>query len=257
MKKRISILMCFCFMITLAQNEDKIVRDLNKKNQISEVYTYDFKQNGDSLLLSHDYYNKDGNIIKNIILNKDGKTYLYYTYEYNDYGSTKITGFNNDQVMTTQILFEYDEKGNQIKYQQNKPNGEVVVEQKRLYNSENKNIELHSKKDKDFYLKQKYFYNTDGYYSKIETYNLSQEIVLIREYNYDNNRNLLTVFDITKNKILLVENKYDDHNLLMEKKLGDNKKVQLKYDAEGNKIQELTIENEKMVRNHKYIYKKF
>jgi len=276
MKILITIALSFYSIGLVAQNENELKKQLIIKNNISEImkYKYDI-QTGDSILVSHNFFDVHGNRFDDIRYKDDGQIRFRYKIEYNEENlMTKQTGYNDKDSISTILLYEYDSKGNLTDYKQISPDGIVLNHQKREYNKKGQNTLLKNKHQNSdaFYLSSKYTYTKKGLYDKIESYNINGQLNHTSHYQYDTNENLIAIYR-EKDKIrkLIITNTYNDKNQRVENYiLGENeqlidgkpintetgRKIEYKYDTEGNLAEELTFEKGELINKEKYFYKK-
>ena len=277
MKKFLILILLLLINKTFSQKENELARKMRMENKIEEVEFYDINiKNSDTVLIEHDYYNNYGNIIKNTFINNDSTIRTKYIFDYNEKKLlTKITGYNEKNEVYTIAKYKYNEFGSKTENKQFKPDSTLTNFQKREYNDRNQNTKLFNQKknSNDFYLSQKYFYTTDEQYSKIETYNQNEKIVSISEYEYDNDKNLIVIYEnIDGVKKIVTKNKYNSKNLIIEKYFpkkiegireiesqfgSTDKLIKFNYDLYGNKTEEITFENGVIVKKIIFKYKFF
>ena len=140
-------------------NEDS----LRIKNKINERLTYVFKSDSqDSILKDKDVYNRLGQRILDYRFNDDGEIHYSYEIEYNSQGlMIKQIGFKDGEISTI-LTYNYDSNNNRTENFQHKPDGTLLIHQKRVYDSQNLNTELYNEdlKNKSTYLSYKYYYTT-------------------------------------------------------------------------------------------------
>ena len=270
MKKLLVIILFISFNIN-SQNESQEKKDLITNNNINEILTYQYNEKGDSIQTGIDIYDIKGNHIKDLRL-KGGKVVFKYLIEYNEKNlMTKQTGYNETGEISSILLYEYDDNGNQVSYKQVRENGEILGYQKRKYNSQNQNTELYNfnKKSNDFYLSYKFFYNNYNLYDSTESYNSTGKLINKSEYKYENG-NLIKLVSTSNNKKYKTSYEYDDKEHLIDKKyhrkrnvILNGKKIILKqwketfeYDYENNMISKISSGNGLNFKIEKYFYTK-
>ena len=270
MKKLLVIILFISFNIN-SQNESQEKKDLITNNNINEILTYQYNEKGDSIQTGIDIYDIKGNHIKDLRL-KGGKVVFKYLIEYNEKNlMTKQTGYNETGEISSILLYEYDDNGNQVSYKQVRENGEILGHQKRKYNSQNQNTELYNfnKKSNDFYLSYKFFYNNYNLYDSTESYNSTGKLINKSEYKYENG-NLIKLVSTSNNKKYKTSYEYDDKEHLIDKKyhrkrnvILNGKKIILKqwketfeYDSENNMISKISSGNGLNFQIEKYFYTK-
>ena len=268
--KKILIILLFTYFNINAQNENQKKKELIIKNNISEILTYQYNQNGDSIQTGIDIYDKKGNHIEDLRL-KRGKVVFKYLIEYNEKNlMTKQTGYKKNGEISSILLYDYDDNGNQTSYKQVKENGEILGHQKRKYNSKNQNTELYNfnKKNNDFYLSSKYFYNNENQYDYTESYNSTGKLINKSKYEYEDG-NLIKLISKSKKKYK-TSYEYDQKSRLIKKNRNrkrtvilNGKKIILKkwnekfeYHFEDNIISKISSGNGINFIIEKYFYKK-
>lgn len=275
MKYAIATIIILSTTLLLAQNENDLKRELRKRNKISEILTYEYNlETNDSLLTNHDFYDVSGNHFKDVRYNEKGEVHFKYIIEYNEARLiSRQIGFDELDSISTILVYEYDIKGNRTIYKQLSPDGTVLNFQKREYNDKGQNINLYDKVDDSFYLSQQYYYNKEGKYEKIESYNIQGQLAATSEYEYDGNGNLITMYQVVEEKLKIISiYKYNEQNQRIEivypkkiEKIVDgiletnetSENVLFNYDSEGNLIEERTFENGALLKIEKTYYKKF
>lgn len=234
---------------------------LRVKNNISERLTYVFQLNSnDSILTDKDVYDDKGKYIKDLRYDDKGEVRYNYIIEYNENGlMIKQTGYDYGEISTI-LTYKYDKQNNRTENFQHKPDGTLLIHQKRVYDSDNLNTELFNKnvKNNTFFLSYKYFYGDNKLYSKTERYLENGEIVSTTIYDYNQEENSIALYEDKKKKNnLFLTKQYNTLNQLTEKTfLNANKRIEYKYDIEGNLIEEITFINDAIDSRKKYHYKK-
>lgn len=132
--KKILIILILLTSTLNAQNENEKRKDLIAKNKIKEIITYQYNEKGDSINTGIDIYDKNGNHLEDLRL-EGNKIVFKYLIENNEKNwMTKQTGYKDNGEISSILLYEYDENGNQITYKQVKEDGEILGHQKRNYN---------------------------------------------------------------------------------------------------------------------------
>lgn len=258
-----------------AQNEYKSAQELIKKNKIKETFTYEHDlKTGDSLLTNQEVYDRNGNVQKNIRFDENGIEYMF-VYEYQNNLRIKQTIYNKNGDLFSILTYSYDEKENQIEFKQFNLDGVILNIQKRKYNNLNQNTEFFKKKPNEdtLFLLHKYYYREDNTYSKIETFNENTELVSESKFIYDEDGNLITVYDIENGlKMGLHSYIYDKKNLLRSSKhqyksyellngkpqlVVLNKKFKYEYDNENNIVEKNIFKDDKLSGKETYLLKKF
>ncbi|WAC03061.1 hypothetical protein N7U66_05380 [Lacinutrix neustonica] len=262
MKIKLTILFIIFVSIQLfGQNESEKEESLRVKNRIGEKLTYEFNlETNDSILIDQDFYNKNGKHIKDLRFNEKGEIRYSYTIEHNSKGlMEKQTGYKFGEISTI-LTYKYDENGNRTDNFQHKRDGTLLIHQKRTYNKKNLNTELHNKRknSEDYFRSSKYYYNKDGKYSKIKSFNPNGKLIRLSEYEYDKKGNKSKVYNIKNgNKDLTVSYEYDDKNNLIKRLfIKSNKHIEYKYDNENNLIEEKTFEKNILTKKVRFSYKK-
>jgi len=270
MKKLLIITLLFTSFLN-AQNENKKKKDLIIKNNIKEILTFEYNEKGDSIQTGIDVYDINGSHIEDLRL-KSNKVTFKYLIEHNEKNlMTKQTGHKENGEISSILLYEYDDNGNQITYKQVRENGEILGHQKRTYNDKNQNIELYNldKKTNEFYLSYKFYYNDIDLYNSTESFNSNGKLISSSDYVYEDG-NLIKLTSITNGKKYKTSHKYDSKGRLIEKKyhrkrnvLFNGKKIILKqweekfeYDNEDNLISKISSGNRINFKIEKYFYKK-
>lgn len=246
----------------MGQNESKKAETIRIKNKINEQLTYRIDINtNDSILTDQNFYNENGKLIKDLRFNEKGDIRYSYLIEYDDNNQMiKQTGYNESGEISTVLTYKYDSNGNRTDYFQHKPDGTLLNHQKRTYNKKNLNTELHNnlKYGHGYYRSSKYFYNENGQYSKIKSFNPKGKLIRLSKYEYDENGNKYKVFDVKNgNKVLSIQYEYDNKNNLITRriiKLG--KRIEYRYDDENNLTEEKTFEKGILTKKTKFFYNK-
>lgn len=245
----------------LGQNESEKEENLRFKNRIGEKLTYKFNlETNDSILIDQDFYNKNGKHIKDTRFNEKGEIRYYYIIEQNSKGlMKKQTGYKFGEISTI-LTYEYDENGNRTDNFQHKSDGTLLIHQKRTYNKKNLNTKLYNKQKNsdDYFISNKYYYNKNGKYSKIKSFNPKGKLVHVSKYEYDKKGNKSKFYNIMgNNKDLIISYEYDNRNNLIKRLfIKSNKYIEYKYDSENNLIEEKTFANNVLTKKIKFNYKK-
>lgn len=259
-----------------AQNRNELTRELREKNKISEMLTYEYNISGnDSILIDHNYYNKEGKLLKDVRFNADGNVRFKYLIEYDKNGfMIKQVGYDKLEAISTILVYENDKQGNQTVYKQLKPDSTILSFQKRVYNKKGQNTKLYNKhrNSAKFYLSQRYYYRKDGQYEKIKVYNPQNQLVAFSEYEYDEKGNLTATYQrVGSERKLISTCKYDGRNRRIElsypKQISEivdgeyvtndnSRKIEFDYDSDDNLIEERTFKNNVLVKKERFFYKK-
>ena len=160
-----------------AQFEEEKSRNLRINNLISEVLVYEIDpENEDSLVVSHNYYNKDGKLIKDIRFHGNGKPRFWYEMEYNTEGNITLQkGYKASGSLSTKLVFEYDKRGKLTDYKQLRSDGSILKHQKKEYNKKGQNtVVLNRHPNGSFIADCKYFYREDGQYDRIKQFTVNE-----------------------------------------------------------------------------------
>lgn len=269
--KKILLLLLFSFSFINAQNENKKKKDLIIKNNIKEIITYQYNQKGDSIKTGIDIYDAKGNHKEDLRVKGD-KVIFKYLIEHNDKNQMiKQVGYNDEGNISSILLYEYDDNGNQTSYKQVKEDGKILNQQKRLYNNKNQNTELHNfnKKTNDFYLSYKYTYNDNNQYKTIESFNAHKKLTSSAEYFYENGflikyiskrngKKYKTSYE-NNSKGLLIEKKYfRKRNVILngEKTVLKQWEEKFQYNTKDNLISKVSSGNGTAFKIEKYFYTK-
>lgn len=272
----------FCFLLFLCsasifgQLENELNRDLIKATKISERHTYEYNlKASDSLLKKLTTYDSEGYISQELLYNENGEViYKYVTEKTEDNLTHTVGAYNQDGELSSTTIRKYDENGNQISYSQVSSTGAILNQQKRTYNDRGQNIELYNKDRNSnvFFKATEYYYREDGQYLKEISFNPQGKITAINEYEYDVNGNRIALYQILDNKKELVStSEYNSKN----QKIKDNRRkinfitrdgkvsfgdgmdtTTYRYDKEGNLIEEVEYEENRIKKTTRYFYKK-
>lgn len=209
--------MLFSTKVLFAQFENNLNRELRQRNKISEILTYEYDlETGDSILTDHDFYDKHGNLIKDLRYNENGEIRFKYIVEYNEEKlMTRQIGYNESDSISTILVYEYDRTDNLTDYKQLKPDGSILHHQKRKYNKKGQNTKLYNKQknSSDFYLGSKYYFRKDGCYERIENYTLNGQLSSTSEYEYDEDGKFVALYQVVGNdRKLISTNRFNDQN---------------------------------------------
>jgi len=269
-------LLLFCSISIFGQLENEMNRELIKTNQISEKHTYEYDlKTGDSLLKSKTVYDLEGYILKDLRYNENGEVVYKYVTEKTEDSLTRAVGaYDKDGQLRSTTIRKYDEKGNQISFNQVTPTGDILNPQKRKYNDFGQNIELYNKdrNSNKFFKATEYYYREDGQYQKEISFNPQGKITAINEYEYDENGNRTALYQIVDNiKELVSTSEYNGKNQKIKQhrriinyitrdgrvNFGDGMNTTtFRYDNEGNLIEEAEYEKKELKKLTRYFYKK-
>lgn len=275
------LIMSFFFLIyslnLLGQMDADLTKERIKANNIKEQHTYNFNvQTGDSLLTNIILYDDNGNLLEDKHYNEKGDVVFKYVAEYNaDNLLHKLIGYNQNGVVQSTTIREYDEQGNRIISYQVTPTGDTLNTQKRIYNDLGQYIEVYNKdrSSNKFFKATEFYYREDGQYKKFISFNPQGKITAIDEYEYDENGNRIALYQIVDNRKELVStSEYNDKNQRIKQHrrnidfmtrdgrliFGEgNKSTAYVYNQEGNISEERVYENDELIELTRYYYIKF
>lgn len=276
---RNTITLCLLFLLCnhlTAQFEEEKLRKLRVENGISEILVYQIDPvSEDSVIFTHNFYNRQGKVTKDMRFHGNGKIRFWYEMEYNSKGNIILQkGYKASGSLSTKLTYDYDKKGNLTDYKQLRSDGSLLKHQKKEYNKKGQNTSVLNRHPNGSYIADsKYFYREDGQYDRIKKFTQNEWVPSNITFAYDDDDKLIAKYGtIGKQRNLLEEYSYNEEGLVAEVKLpellggrGNNgmetrsggKSVQYKYDTEGNLIEARTIENGQLVKWEKYCYKKF
>jgi len=98
---------------------------------------------------------------------------------------------------------------------------------------------------KTFIEKKVYYYDIDGFYSKIEYYSIKGKLRYTKKYYYDENYRITKIESIHSTSFVEnIKTKYDkNHNLIEEYNETLNLKVIYRYDLNGNQIEMISYDS--------------
>lgn len=258
-----------------AQNEDKTDKELRIKNKIKEVCTYNHSINyNDSTIINKSVYDLNGNLSKSYSFYEGKLSYTYVPQYQNELLVKEFMYYKNDSLFYT-LTYDYDERGNQTDYKQTSTDGTLEIFQRRKYNEKNQLTEFYSKKEKgdSLFLEHKYYYNNEGYNSKIETFDETGKLIIEGKLIYNKKGKLITRYETESNlsnrthtyiynkKNLLVES---NHKIInnetirgIQKLISSTRKLEWKYDSEDNMVEESFFENDYLSAKTTFFYTKF
>lgn len=260
MKKIVLFIILFFISKTFAQGNNEFTRISKKNNLTKEVKVFRL----DSLnfyLLTHTYYNKFGNLIEDILYHEDGTIWADELYQYNE--QQQIVS-SLEKTRNTISKYKYNKSGNLIEYKRTKADSTIMYHKKIVYNEKNQKEKVFVKKENkdDFYLYENNFYTNDGLCSKKELFNASGENTSTEEFEYDNNRKLIIIYQLIGKKVTTTNNKYNKKGELIKINYSSNISSnnssnyflyafrKLKYDKYGNKIEDITYNSNHRIRDH-------
>ncbi|GAB5401538.1 MAG: hypothetical protein Aureis2KO_31230 [Aureisphaera sp.] len=265
MKRNALLLIFLClpfFTLVIAQNNYTIQKNKRIKIGVSEHFKYAYDLNsGDSTLVHHVKYHKNGEPIKDYVYNEMGQLKDSSEYTFNSKGlRAKRTRFKDGKVFRID-LYNHDDQGNMIDHFQYDGEGTLLIHQKRKYNSKNENTVIHNKhrNGKDYYLAAKYKYTKSGKFESRKRFNPLGKIHNTSLYTYDEKDNCTSVAqDKGSGYQTYLQLKYDENNNLIERNFVLEKLTkQYAYDGEGANIEEIHRENNTLTKKFRYFYKKF
>jgi len=245
-------------------------KKIRSKNNISESFEFFHQINSnDSILKSHKTYNKNGEILTNIVFSLEQDTLNNVTYEYEDEKLVKSNlYFKNKKniVFNSTRIYSYDKNGNNSEIQIINKDGKIIY-QTIDYNSNNLKKALNSKwlNKTDFSITEEYFYSKNNNLIKKKIYNPNGELFCEVKYQYDNLGNLIGSYRLQNGKKDIIDfYLYDKDNNLIESgfefffdKKPNQYKTKYEYDTNHNIIKEYHIEDNIVKSIHSIKYKKF
>ncbi len=119
------------------------------------------------------------------------------------------------------------------------------------YNEKNQKGKVFVKKKNkdDFYLYENNFYTNDGLCSKKELFNEYGDTISKEEFEYDNNRKLIFIYQLIGKKVT-TKNTYNKKGELIKTNFPSNVLRKFKYDKYGNRIEEITYDENRKIMNH-------
>lgn len=247
MKKILLFILLLSISKTFSQDNNEFTRICKKNNKTKEVKVFRL----DSLefyLLDHTYYNNFGNIIEDILYHEDGTIWADELYQYNE--QQQIVSSLN-KTRNTISNYKYDKSGNLIEYKSTQADSAIMYHKKIEYNEKNQKGKVFVKKKNkdDFYLYENNFYTNDGLCSKKELFNEYGDTISKEEFEYDNNRKLIFIYQLIGKKVT-TKNTYNKKGELIKTNFPSNVLRKFKYDKYGNRIEEITYDENRKIMNH-------
>ncbi len=258
-------LLFFLGSILNAQNYNEVVEKIRAKNGISEMITYKVDvSTGDSLLIDHNWYRPDGQLLKDVRYNDEGTERYRYDLTYDENGFLKEQKGYKFGELSTVLSYVYDKVGNRTQNLQHSPDGKLLIHQKRIFDEKGQNTELYNRNRDNgtFYKAATYEYNSEGKYSRTYYYNDAEQLVRISESKHQRTKKgyRVKIYETLGNqrRSLILINSYNDQGLILERnRLSRKERLVYTYDNDGNLIEEVSYSNDIPSSMLKYVYSKF
>lgn len=273
------MLLVFLTIDGFSQNEQELFKQIVKDNQIKirttiEVEIDKNKITNEEYIYGVDSFGLSGNKLVEIKYKENGEIKGMYKSEFDKKGDLKrMIGMDGKGEITTILEYEFDSRKNIKNRYQKKPNGTIVIHQKRQYDSKGMNTKLLNRgRSKDWYVASEYKYNKSRQYKSIRKYNEKKQLLWTKNYKYKKG-NLVKIYEVSGGKRkLYVEFKYDKRGNLTSRnypkeieQIKDgltvkgkySKSVKFTYNNEGMKISEKVFKDGKLTSFKKFKYKKY
>lgn len=238
---------------------EQAIEEIRARLKIIErrAYSLNFK-NQNYELIKHDFYDQEGRYSKSVVYKAEN--IFEKVFEYRPTDNTYLESNYVDKIKTEYFRYVLDSIGNQTEFIQYNKDHEIVNHQRRVYDKNNLNTELHSQDPymKTFYLDQKYYYNGQKNLIRIEEYDEGGILELIQEFEYDNKgRQIKCFFDfLNGQRKVISEIQYEDENKIEKKVFSDNKQLIRYYNTESLLIREEKYQENEELERIKYEYEK-